>query len=839
MGGKKRSYSVRMQDEAVSEIMGTLILITMAMVMFTGLSLVILNPWNNFFDESPPFVTIVGSVNGYNITLDHNGGVALNPDAKITLTINGVPQLPLIAQGNFNDSNNDGKWGIGERFVYATYSSLAGMEVKCVIVDVQSNTVIMDKILQTGASGTTPYVVASDPMIDPEGVTETSAKLTMNYNFIDTEHWSSGFVNFTYRSLPNGYLQHTTLIQMPGIVGSYSSIVTLDSDIDYEYWAYITYPGGNGTSNHILFHTFSHVRGLWLFNNISYPSIAIDDSKPHANGSIANPDWITRSPGNNALRFSGSNDYVRVPHSLKFNITNAISIKADVNCSGQGSNFYGNISSIDSKILNSYLVTGTCIEPDIIHVNGDVFALAYRDTKYAYLETFTVASSGVIKEIKASVQLNTSTFSHFYEPNIIHVDGEIYAIAYGSLYNQTIPGFSIITVQITDDGIIVNGTHPLHSFNFINTFLGREPRITQVIGDIYAISVGGGYVSGYTTGYFATVEIDSHGHISNIISSMVLPFKYCTETDIIKITDGIIAIAYNKGETSTGSLMTVQIDGSGNIVNGPNGLWIDIFNFSVFHNGLEPAIARVSGNIYAIAYGANTGVSGLGYVGTFFIDDDGIITRPGLDWLQLTALSCGEPDIAVVGDGIVAVAFAGISSFNPYTVVVTIRVIIEGSDSGKIRHPELDIFSFPGRNGLTPSISPLNSLEKRYVIVYGGGNGIQGLIGTIEVNMVGSSQWVMRKGNMFNFEMNGDRITASININGVMQSVSGSLSAVWNHVVLTYSYSGSILSLYVNGVQVGWIGCHGLIQTNPDELIFGGGFTGALDNIEIDSVVSY
>jgi hypothetical protein len=147
MRGKKRSYLLIGDDFAVSEVMGTLILITMAIVMFSALSLVILNPWANIYDESPPFITLVGSVQGDNITIDHRGGISLDSLTNITLTINGVP-VKFDAISHFNDRNKDGQWSIGERVIYNSVNSIAGLQIKCIIVDKKTNTVIMDKILQ-------------------------------------------------------------------------------------------------------------------------------------------------------------------------------------------------------------------------------------------------------------------------------------------------------------------------------------------------------------------------------------------------------------------------------------------------------------------------------------------------------------------------------------------------------------------------------------------------------------------------------------------------------------------------------------------------------------------
>ena len=47
------------RDEAVAEILGTLTLIVIAVSVFSAVSLIVLNPWSNFSDVSPPQISLV------------------------------------------------------------------------------------------------------------------------------------------------------------------------------------------------------------------------------------------------------------------------------------------------------------------------------------------------------------------------------------------------------------------------------------------------------------------------------------------------------------------------------------------------------------------------------------------------------------------------------------------------------------------------------------------------------------------------------------------------------------------------------------------------------------
>ncbi len=106
-------------DEALSEIMGTLILITIAVSVFSAVSLIVLNPWSNFSDASPPQVSLVGFIQNNSVIIEHQGGIHLDTKTKITVTIAAVVDTFSVSEFNYwIDENGDGFWSIGERVAY-------------------------------------------------------------------------------------------------------------------------------------------------------------------------------------------------------------------------------------------------------------------------------------------------------------------------------------------------------------------------------------------------------------------------------------------------------------------------------------------------------------------------------------------------------------------------------------------------------------------------------------------------------------------------------------------------------------------------------------------------
>ncbi len=88
----------------------------------------------------------------------------------------------------------------------------------------------------------------------------------------------------------------------------------------------------------------------------------------------------------------------------------------------------------DGQITNSVIDTlefdtSDGYEPKIISVGGDVFAIAYRGPNDdGFLKTVSIASDGQITDtVIDTLEFDTSDG---FEPDIISVSGDIYGIAY-------------------------------------------------------------------------------------------------------------------------------------------------------------------------------------------------------------------------------------------------------------------------------------------------------------------------------------------------------------------------------------------------------------------------
>lgn len=144
---------VKRNNLAVNEVLDTILLIGIAVALFSVLSFIVLTyP----FEPSTPSVNIVGFVDGNDIVLEHRGGESLDLDTEVLITVGGE-KLAQNKVRDFLDDNfeDDGLWGLGEILNY-TSDAIDGNQVTVTIVDTKSNSVVMMGTLQEGSSETPP-----------------------------------------------------------------------------------------------------------------------------------------------------------------------------------------------------------------------------------------------------------------------------------------------------------------------------------------------------------------------------------------------------------------------------------------------------------------------------------------------------------------------------------------------------------------------------------------------------------------------------------------------------------------------------------------------------------
>ena len=132
-------------DEAVSEIVGTILLLGITVSLFSVICGIVLSyP----FSPSSPSTNLVGMVEEDYLLIEHRGGKALELGTKVSLTIgDNISRIIIVGDCLNNESKVDNRWGIGEWFVYQN-SNIKGKKVGIAVVDIESDSVILIETFQ-------------------------------------------------------------------------------------------------------------------------------------------------------------------------------------------------------------------------------------------------------------------------------------------------------------------------------------------------------------------------------------------------------------------------------------------------------------------------------------------------------------------------------------------------------------------------------------------------------------------------------------------------------------------------------------------------------------------
>jgi len=144
----------RRRNKGVSEIVGTVLLLGIAIAMFTLVQLFAFA----LLDENPnsPTVRLIASIENGEVVIFHNGGESLPSNTKILFTINdgkSITDSINVSDDNYLKENNpkNDKWDIGEKVVY-NVSALGyiggGDSVLVMVLDTSSNSVIMSATIK-------------------------------------------------------------------------------------------------------------------------------------------------------------------------------------------------------------------------------------------------------------------------------------------------------------------------------------------------------------------------------------------------------------------------------------------------------------------------------------------------------------------------------------------------------------------------------------------------------------------------------------------------------------------------------------------------------------------
>jgi len=220
-----------------------------------------------------------------------------------------------------------------------------------------------------------------------------------------------------------------------------------------------------------------------------------------------------------------------------------------------------------------------------VNVSGNYFAISYQGTKKdGWLKTIEIAANGQIANTPIdSLEFDAKEGNH---PDIIHVSGEVFAIAY------TGPGKDgwLKTLKINTAGVI---SDPQIDALEYETDSCRQPTIVPVTGDVYAIT----YQGPGDDGWLKTVEIGTDGRITGVpLDSFEFEPSNGLTPDIINIVSNYFVVTYS-GPGTDGWSSSIKILDNGQIV-------VPVIESLEFDSNFAagPSMTPVSGNAYAVAY---------------------------------------------------------------------------------------------------------------------------------------------------------------------------------------------------------------------------------------------
>jgi len=696
-------------NHAISEVIGTVLLLIMAVSLFSVVYVFVVNEAFNP-EENPPSVAIAATTEGKNLIFENRGGKSLSSQSLICFLSVAGQQMNMEIGPYLEDTNGNGMWDAGERLVFnetAIGIDITGLQVDAAIIDKETDSLVMSGTLQEGEIFEFPYVTT----LDETDVESDRAKLWMEYNFRGNY---TGDIRFAYRE-GSGVWSYTPWYVGQSGEGSYGYIITgLSPETIYQFKAELKYGNTTVEGQPKSFITLGILVGVWHFDEGS-GTTAYDSSGRNNHGTLYyGPQWIT-GVNNTGLNYDGIDDYVRVNYHSSLDITDEITIEAWMKPLESAEGYYGSItgSVIDTSSFGIY----NFYEPDLVHISGDVYAVACRgDDNDGYLVTLKIANDGSISyTLLDIVEFYTNDC---FNPDIIPIDGNIYAVTFISS-NQ---GY-IRTVEIFNNGYINRNSKSTLNFNVCY----REPHLYHIFGTTYAV----GYTGPNYDGYITTVNIQNSGAITAIIASVTYDVAitgYAEEPNMIHINGNIWALAYRNPD-SDGEIRTLDIANDGIITAADHfdGQYLGKFPFDVF-DGYEPNITHVFGDYYAIAYG---GFDSAGTLRTIEIYADGSIKQDIVDAYEFDTgpTSYGrEPSILHLSGDVYAIAYRGQDNDG---WIKTVRVY----NNGTIFNGIIDSYEFDTADCYDPYLFRI--FNDVYGIVYEGSYD-DGLIKTLKIANNGS-----------------------------------------------------------------------------------------------------
>jgi hypothetical protein len=770
--------------------MGTLLLIGIGVTLFSVLMLLVFNTSILFESKSGPTANIIVRYDGSGIiTFENRGGEPIPLDSQITLNFADITPVQFTVADYLDPppGPDDHYWAINQRVTYdaSAIPNLNELEIRTMIVDPESNSVLMKGVIREGSQQAVPFVVT----VTPIAVTTRSEKLNLTYDYqlyfphAGWQYW----VRFSYKKLSDTTWIPTTWTIVVVKSGFYSLILTgLSPGTSYVVkgeacWGTLpsVLPQNYTEGSTKRFDTGTDYVGLWHFNEQTPDDLTIakDSTINHNNGTLQ-PKLSTIIPvrtasgvhSSPAITFDGINDYVAVPDAPSIRtFGNETTVECWVNPQTYREGREGVMTTNDVSHFSQFLENYSCLNPDVISVSGQYYAIVSRGANgHGYLAIVNITSSGQIispnltSSIVALQDFDTACFL----PKIIHITGTVYAIVYcrGGASADRSNGY-LRTLNILPTGKIGS---TIGILSIAVTYF-NQPKIIPVAGSIYAIFYNNGY-NNYQL-QVLTVNIPTVGNPTKILTTSYTLVTY--DQVVVKVgnnaTMNTYTLAYRDSD-SDGYLASLNISN--------NGLTLTFIdqnpdpNATLNSIGIDsddcwlPSITPVANTgRYVLAYtGSLNNYKNYGYIRTVAISSVGIVANGTYEYSQdfkiidgavsPTSYVFSAPVIIAVDTNTYVIAYQYSTTTTAFGLVQTIDINATGNITF-IAHPaappnfgsptEPHRFTFEIYNGcVTPTIIELQAATSPYTfaVIYSRAANLtnQGMIKTFSITDLGVIQ---------------------------------------------------------------------------------------------------
>jgi hypothetical protein len=600
---KKNKLKMVGENHAVTEIIGSILLIAIVIGIFASIYVYVLSDSGPSNESN---VKIVGKLESGDVVFENRRGESLRLDTEVILSLGGWKYLLDINDDSLlnNEAKKDGYWNIGERLVYSEMN-ITGLQVESTIVDKVSNSVVMWGILQEGKIISVPGAIWH---FDENSGNRAFDSLNNNTGWLkpditfgpqwEDQYKASGASSLRFDSL-NDYV----------LVEGDSVSLDLTDDISIESW--IRFSGDYKLNNFNYGPAFGYEPDIIHVSGNVYAVVYRDQAEIGVLKSvkIASDGTITEDIYNNSLSISDKCYWPKIVH-VSDDIYMVAFIQSSINPK------FANLRTLrmldngtTGPVLGSHTFGAKEVyDHCLIGISNNVTALVYRDKENSgIIKTITISDNGT----NINLDNENSSFEfesiNCFEPNIMRLSGNVYAIAYRGIDNL---GY-LKTVQIEDNGIISD--HVIDTLVFDSINRTYNPQIIHVSGNIYGIV----YRAETKNGIITTVEISNEGNITDQnIDNLLYENDYSELPKITHMHSNIYIIAYQSDQTD-GYIVEISINSDGSISNSILSKYK--FNTGTNYHGMEPDIIRVTDNIYGVAFrsGSQMGTPHEGHLNTY------------------------------------------------------------------------------------------------------------------------------------------------------------------------------------------------------------------------------